>query len=91
MALGKSSIEQARVSLGTIRANCDLAETSNKEFITLFNDANFQKFVRETNKGKELSEQLKSLSDWINSMCGTVESLSNRTERFLNNQESLNQ
>ena len=91
MALGRSSIEQARTSLSTIRANCELAESSNKDFINLFNDPNFQKFVKETNKGKELQNQLQSLSNWIESMCGTVETLSTRTENFLNNQETLNQ
>jgi hypothetical protein len=91
MALGKSSIELARTSLAAIRTNCDMAEQSNKDFITLFNDPNFQKFVSETNKGKELQNQLQSLSNWIGSMCSTVESLSARTDRFLNTQESLNQ
>ncbi len=91
MALGRSSIEQARTSLAAIRANCDMAEQSNKDFISLFNDPNFQKFVNETNKGKELQSQLESLSNWIGSMCSTVETLSGRTERFLNTQESLNQ
>ena len=91
MALGRTSIESARASLGTIRSNCNLAVESNKDFIFLYNDPNFQKFVKETNKGKELQEQLQSLSDWIGSMCETVETLSNRTERFLNTQETLNQ
>ena len=91
MALGRSSIEQARAALATIRANCEAAAQSNTDFINLFNDPNFQKFVSETNKGKELNSQFNYLSNWIESMCGTVESLSGRTERFLNNQESLNQ
>ena len=91
MALGRSSIEQARTSLAAIRTNCDMAAQSNTDFINLFNDPNFQKFVSETNKGKELNAQLNALSKWIQSMCSTVETLSGRTERFLNTQESLNQ
>ena len=52
MALGSSSIEQARISLSTIRANCELAESSNKDFINLFNDPNFQKFVNRFDDGR---------------------------------------
>ena len=79
MALGTTAIQNARDSLNVIKKNLDAASTSNREFINLFNDANFQKFVRETNKGKTLNDQLKALSDWLTSLESVVQSLDDKT------------
>ena len=90
MALGKTAIQNARDSLNVIKKNLDSASTSNREFINLFNDANFQKFVRETNKGKTLNDQLKALSDWLTSLESVVQSLDEKTSKYLSTQDSLN-
>ena len=90
MALGTTAIQNARDSLNVIKKNLDAASTSNREFINLFNDANFQKFVRETNKGKTLNDQLKALSDWLTSLESVVQSLDDKTSKYLSTQDSLN-
>ncbi len=90
MALGKSNIENARNSLGVIASKTEDARNSNKAFLDLFNDANFQKFVSETNKGKVLNDQLVALQKWLESLCSTVDDLKDKTNGYLNNQESLN-
>ena len=90
MALGANAIQNARDSLNVIRKNLDAASTSNKDFMNLFNDANFQKFVRETNKGKTLNDQLKALSDWLTSLESVVQSLDDKTNKYLSTQDSLN-
>ena len=90
MALGTTAIQNARDSLNVIKKNLDAASTSNREFINLFNDANFQKFVRETNKGKTLNDQLKALSDWLTSLEGVIQSLDDKTKKYLSTQDSLN-
>ncbi len=90
MALGTTAIQNARDSLNVIKKNLDSASTSNREFINLFNDANFQKFVRETNKGKTLNDQLKALSDWLTSLESVVQSLDDKTSKYLSTQDSLN-
>ena len=90
MALGTTAIQNARDSLNVIKKNLDAASTSNREFINLFNDANFQKFVRETNKGKALNDQLKALSDWLTSLESVVQSLDDKTSKYLSTQDSLN-
>jgi hypothetical protein len=90
MALGTTAIQNARDSLNVIKKNLDAASTSNREFINLFNDANFQKFVKETNKGKTLNDQLKALSDWLTSLESVVQSLDDKTSKYLSTQDSLN-
>ncbi len=90
MALGATAIQNARDSLNVIKKNLDAASTSNREFISLFNDANFQKFVQETNKGKSLNDQLKALSDWLTSLETVVQSLEDKTNKYLSTQDSLN-
>jgi hypothetical protein len=90
MALGTTAIQNARDSLNVIKKNLDAASTSNREFINLFNDANFQKFVKETNKGKTLNDQLKALSDWLTSLESVVQSLDEKTSKYLSTQDSLN-
>lgn len=90
MALGTTAIQNARDSLNIIKNNLDAASTSNREFISLFNDANFQKFVQETNKGKSLNDQLKALSDWLTSLETVVQSLEDKTNKYLSTQDSLN-
>ena len=90
MALGATAIQNARDSLNIIKKNLDAASTSNREFISLFNDANFQKFVQETNKGKSLNDQLKALSDWLTSLETVVQSLEDKTNKYLSTQDSLN-
>ncbi len=90
MALGTTAIQNARDSLNVIKKNLDSASTSNREFINLFNDANFQKFVKETNKGKTLNDQLKALSDWLTSLESVVQSLDDKTSKYLSTQDSLN-
>jgi len=90
MALGTTAIQNARDSLNIIKKNLDAASTSNREFISLFNDANFQKFVQETNKGKSLNDQLKALSDWLTSLETVVQSLEDKTNKYLSTQDSLN-
>ena len=90
MALGNSAIQNAREALNTIKLSVDNADLSNKDFVKLFEDANFQTFVKETNKGQSLNEQLKSLSEWVTSMCSTVEALKDATDSYLTTQENLN-
>ena len=90
MALGSSAIQNAREALNTIKTSVDNADVSNKDFAGLFEDANFQTFVKETNKGQSLNEQLKSLSDWVTSMCSTVEALRDATDSYLTTQENIN-
>jgi hypothetical protein len=90
MALGKTAIQNANDSLNNIRKNLDAASKSNKDFINLFSDANFQKFVMETNKGKTLNDQLKALSDWLTSLEGVIQSLDDKTKKYLSTQDSLN-
>ena len=51
---------------------------------------NFQKFVQETNKGKSLNDQLKALSDWLTSLETVVQSLEDKTNKYLSTQDSLN-
>ncbi len=90
MALGKTAIQNANDSLNNIRKNLDAASKSNKDFINLFSDANFQKFVMETNKGKTLNDQLKALSDWLTSLESVIQSLDDKTKKYLSTQDSLN-
>ena len=91
MALGGPAIQKARDSLRIIEKNLDSASTSNDEFKKLFNDANFQKFVHDTNKGKTLNEQLNALSDWMTSMEQVVQSLDEKTNRYLATQDEINE
>ena len=90
MALGSSGIAQAREELNKISSKVTAARTSNEKFLKLYNDENFQKFVKETNKGSLINEQLTKLSKWIDSMCDTVDSMKAKSESYLSQQESLN-
>ena len=90
MALGNSGIAAARQELSTVGAKVVAARSSNQNFIKLYNDQNFQKFVAETNKGAVINQQLQQLSKWIDSMCDTIESMKSKTESYLSQQESLN-
>ncbi len=90
MALGNSGIAAARNELSTISAKVAAARATNESFKKLFNDANFQKFVAETNKGTVINEQLQKLSEWSASLCETVESMTAKTQNYLDHQESLN-
>jgi len=91
MALGKTGIQNARTTLEEMRKYLDQAETSNSQFKELFENANFQKFVMETNKGATLNEQLNSLNQWINELCETVRDLDDLTTNYLNTQELENE
>jgi hypothetical protein len=91
MALGRDAIDKARTSMRNIQSNVDSTEGLNKKFRELFTDANFQQFVKETNKGASLNEQLKSLNEWITSMTQVVEGLEDKTNGYLATQESLNE
>ncbi len=90
MALGNSGIAAARNELSTIGAKVAAAKATTESFKKLFNDANFQKFVAETNKGSLINEQLQKLAEWSNSMCDTVESMKAKTQNYLDHQEALN-
>jgi hypothetical protein len=90
MALGNSAIQNARTSLNAIKTALDSVDLNNKDFVKVFEDVNFQTFVKETNKGTALNEQLKSLSEWITSMYNTVDALSAATDSYLTTQENLN-
>ena len=90
MALGNSAIQNARTSLGTLKTSVDNLDLNNKDFVKVFEDVNFQTFVKETNKGQSLNEQLRALSEWVTSMCSTVEALRDATESYLTTQENLN-
>ena len=91
MALGGPAIERARESMRVIEQNLESASISNDDFKKLFNDPNFQKFVKDTNRGKTLNEQLNSLSNWMTSMEQVVESLDEKTNRYLATQDSINE
>ena len=91
MALGGPAIERARESMRVIEKNLESASVSNDEFKKLFNDPNFHKFVKDTNRGKTLNEQLNSLSEWMTSMEQVVESLDEKTNRYLSTQDSINE
>ena len=90
MALGNTGINAARSELATIESKVAAARQSNQNFIKLYNDENFQKFVADTPKGKLINEQLQQLSKWIDSMCDTVSNLKAKSETYLAQQESLN-
>lgn len=90
MALGSSGINAAREELKKISDKVNNARNSNQKFIKLYGDANFQKFVSETNKGQTINDQLQKLSKWIDSMCDTVDNMRSKTESYLAQQESLN-
>ena len=90
MALGKSAIDNARTSLKTVTSKITDARDTNKKFRDLFNDPNFQVFVKETNKGKQLNEHLTELADWMNRLCDAMEKLDTRTETYLAKQERYN-
>ena len=91
MALGKTAITNARTSLSNVKSKIDEARTTNESFKKLFNDVNFQMFVKETNKGKQLNDHLTSLSEWMESMCSLMENLSTKTDTYLTKQESYNE
>ncbi len=90
MALGKSAIENARTSLKNVNSKVTEARETNKKFRELFNDPNFQVFVKETNKGKQLNEHLTDLANWMDRLCDAMEKLDTRTETYLARQERFN-
>ena len=70
-------------------ASMELDDTLKRE-PHLFNDPNFQVFVKETNKGKQLNEHLTELADWMDRLCDAMEKLDTRTETYLARQERFN-
>ena len=81
MPLVKSIVERRIISSKKV---------SNDAFRDLFNDPNFQVFVKETNKGKQLNEHLTELADWMDRLCDAMEKLDTRTETYLARQERFN-
>ncbi len=90
MALGKTAIENARTSLKNVNSKITEVRETNKNFRELFNDPNFQVFVKETNKGKQLNEHLTDLANWMDRLCDAMEKLDTRTETYLARQERFN-
>lgn len=90
MALGKSGIAAARNELNTIGSKVAEARATNESFIKLYSDANFQKFVAETDRGSLINEQLQNLAKWTASMCDTVDNMRKNSEKYLDQQEALN-
>lgn len=90
MALGKTGVETARYHLSSMSKNVIEAEKSNAEFIKLFKDDNFQKFVNETNKGAAINQQLQLLSDCITKVCSIINDMESKTENYLSIQEGIN-
>lgn len=90
MALGSSGIANVRNKINEIEARIRTVQSSNANFINLYKDENFQKFVLDTKKGDTINLQLQQLSKWVDSMCSTIRTMESRTENFLIRQEELN-
>ena len=91
MALGRSAIAEARGNVRHIRQNVADVEESSRQIRALFEDENFQKFVRESNYGASINEALNQLIKFTGSdLSGMIGGLCSSTESFLNHQEALN-
>jgi hypothetical protein len=90
MALGKSGISAARSELQNISNEVRIAEEANMHFIQLFMDPDFQTFAEETGYGSQILNQLEALAKWMGEMCSTIETLTSKTNSYLNRQEELN-
>lgn len=90
MALGQSGIASVREDLALMEQKIEQAKQNRQELINLASDPNFQKFAEDTNKGREINEQIQELTEWIDKMCVVLDSMKNSTKEFLNEQETIN-
>ncbi len=90
MALGRSAIAEARGNIRRIRQNVDEIRENSTQIRSLFEDANFQKFVSESNYGASINEALNQLIKFTGTdLNGMIEGMCSSTESFLNHQEYL--
>ena len=90
MALGAPGIAAARQELGNIGTAVNAARESNENFRNLYKDENFQKFVSQTSKGSVINDQLAQLAKWIDSMCSLIDRMKTDSEKYLTEQEAIN-
>lgn len=90
MALGAPGIAAARQELGNIGTAVNAARESNEHFRNLYKDENFQKFVSQTSKGSVINDQLAQLAKWIDSMCSLIDRMKTDSEKYLTEQEAIN-
>ena len=90
MALGNSGIASAREVLATVRSNVDHAMETNRQFMNMYQNEDFQMFVNDTKIGANINAQLTELSKWISELCSSVNSTISVTQSMLIQQEQDN-
>lgn len=91
MALGRTAIMAARSELRNVMSQINTAHEMNANFINLYTDDNFQKFVNDTQTGTIINDQLRQLSTYVNKMCSTITNMEAQAQSHLNYQEQLNE
>ena len=91
MALGRSAISAARGEINNIRNKVHAVSDSRMQIKNLFQEENFQKFVRESAYGTSINDALNELIKFTGEdISGMIEGLCASTETFLAHQDYLN-
>ncbi len=90
MALGNSAIEDARATMGHIVQANQAIQQGSDTFKSVMSNGDFTKFAGDTSFGSETQEKLTKALQGISKFGSSVESLNQRTNAFLEQQQQLN-
>ena len=90
MAMGKESISGCRFNVNLLNNIITSNTDYNQAFNNIKSDAEYQKFISQTEIGKVLAEKLIKSLELYGSLWESLEGLVGKTNKFLDAQEALN-
>ena len=90
MAMGKKSISDCRSNVNLLNDIITSNTDYNQAFNNIKSDAEYQKFISQTEIGKVLDEKLIKSLELYGRLWESLEGLVGKTNKFLDAQEALN-